>query len=113
MNCLPAISIFVSRNTPLESSALWLSACFLEDAAEALLEPLDEAVEELLDRGGGGGAAGAAAAAAAVVVPVEVMDLEVGKISWPAETAANAAASKLESQYLACSMEGLSGSRVE
>lgn len=110
MNCLPAISIFVSRNTPLESSALWLSACFLEDAAEALLEPLDEAVEELLDRGGGGGAA---AAAAAVVVPVEVMDLEVGKISWPAETAANAAASKLESQYLACSMEGLSGSRVE
>ena len=109
MNCLPAISIFVSRNTPLESSALWLSACFLEDAAEALLEPLDEAVEELLDRGGGGGAA----AAAAVVVPVEVMDLEVGKISWPAETAANAAASKLESQYLACSMEGLSGSRVE
>ena len=108
MNCLPAISIFVSRNTPLESSALWLSACFLEDAAEALLEPLDEAVEELLDRGGGGGAA-----AAAVVVPVEVMDLEVGKISWPAETAANAAASKLESQYLACSMEGLSGSRVE
>ena len=111
MNCLPAISIFVSRNTPLESSALWLSACFLEDAAEALLEPLDEAVEELLDRGGGGGAA--AAAAAAVVVPVEVMDLEVGKISWPAETAANAAASKLESQYLACSMEGLSGSRVE
>ena len=110
MNCLPAISIFVSRNTPLESSALWLSACFLEDA-EALLEPLDEAVEELLDRGGGGGAA--AAAAAAVVVPVEVMDLEVGKISWPAETAANAAASKLESQYLACSMEGLSGSRVE
>ena len=110
MNCLPAISIFVSRNTPLESSALWLSACFLEDAAEALLEPLDEAVEELLDRGGGGGAA---AAAAAIVVPVEVMDLEVGKISWPAETAANAAASKLESQYLACSMEGLSGSRVE
>ena len=108
MNCLPAISIFVSRNTPLESSALWLSACFLEDAAEALLEPLDEAVEELLDRGGGGGAA-----EAAVVVPVEVMDLEVGKISWPAETAANAAASKLESQYLACSMEGLSGSRVE
>ena len=108
MNCLPAISIFVSRNTPLESSALWLSACFLEDAAEALLEPLDEAVEELLDRGGGGGAA-----AGAVVVPVEVMDLEVGKISWPAETAANAAASKLESQYLACSMEGLSGSRVE
>lgn len=107
MNCLPAISIFVSRNTPLESSALWLSACFLEDAAEALLEPLDEAVEELLDRGGGGGAA------AAVVVPAEVMDLEVGKISWPAETAANAAASKLESQYLACSMEGLSGSRVE
>ena len=106
MNCLPAISIFVSRNTPLESSALWLSACFLEDAAEALLEPLDEAVEELLDRGGGGGAA------AAVVVPAEVMDLEVGKISWPAETAANAAASKLESQYLA-SMEGLSGSRVE
>ena len=105
MNCLPAISIFVSRNTPLESSALWLSACFLEDAAEALLEPLDEAVEELLDRGGGGGAA---AAAAAVVVPVEVMDLEVGKISWPVETAA----SKLESQYLA-SMEGLSGSRVE
>ena len=106
MNCLPAISIFVSRNTPLESSALWLSACFLEDAeAEALLEPLDEAVEELLDRGGGGGAA--------AVVPVEVMDLEVGKISWPAETAANAAASKLESQYLACSMEGLSGSRVE
>ena len=111
MNCLPAISIFVSRNTPLESSALWLSACFLEDAAEALLEPLDEAVEELLDRGGGGGAA--AVAAAATVVPVEVMDLEVGKISWPAETAANAAASKLESQYLACSMEGLSGSRVE
>ena len=109
MNCLPAISIFVSRNTPLESSALWLSACFLEDAAEALLEPLDEAVEELLDRGGGGGAA----AVAAAVVPVEVMDLEVGKISWPAETAANAAASKLESQYLACSMEGLSGSRVE
>ena len=111
MNCLPAISIFVSRNTPLESSALWLSACFLEDAeaAEALLEPLDEAVEELLDRGGGGGAA----AAAAVVPVVEVMDLEVGKISWPAETAANAAASKLESQYLACSMEGLSGSRVE
>ena len=108
MNCLPAISIFVSRNTPLETSALWLSACFLEDAAEALLEPLDEAVEELLDRGGGGGAA-----EAAVVVPVEVMDLEVGKISWPAETAANAAASKLESQYLACSMEGLSGSRVE
>ena len=107
MNCLPAISIFVSRNTPLESSALWLSACFLENAAEALLEPLDEAVEELLDRGGGGGAA------AAVVVPAEVMDLEVGKISWPAETAANAAASKLESQYLACSMEGLSGSRVE
>ena len=107
MNCLPAISIFVSRNTPLESSALWLSACFLEDAAEALLEPLDEAVEELLDRGGGGGAA------AAVVEPAEVMDLEVGKISWPAETAANAAASKLESQYLACSMEGLSGSRVE
>ena len=103
MNCLPAISIFVSRNTPLESSALWLSACFLEDAAEALLEPLDEAVEELLDRGGGGGAA-----AAAVVVPVEVMDLEVGKISWPVETAA----SKLEPQYLA-SMEGLSGSRVE
>ena len=102
MNCLPAISIFVSRNTPLESSALWLSACFLEDA-EALLEPLDEAVEELLDRGGGGGAAVAAA-----VVPVEVMDLEVGKISWPVETAA----SKLESQYLA-SMEGLSGSRVE
>ena len=100
MNCLPAISIFVSRNTPLESSALWLSACFLEDAAEALLEPLDEAVEELLDRGGGGGAA--------AVVPVEVMDLEVGKISWPVETAA----SKLESQYLA-SMEGLSGSRVE
>ena len=100
MNCLPAISIFVSRNTPLESSALWLSACFLEDA-EALLEPLDEAVEELLDRGGGG-------CAAAAVVPVEVMDLEVGKISWPVETAA----SKLESQYLA-SMEGLSGSRVE
>ena len=109
MNCLPAISIFVSRNTPLESSALWLSACFLEDAeaAEALLEPLDEAVEELLDRGGGGGAA------AAVVPVVEVMDLEVGKISWPVEFTTAAASTKLESQYLACSMEGLSGSRVE
>ena len=96
MNCLPAISIFVSRNTPLESSALWLSACFLEDAAEALLEPLDEAVEELLDRGGGGPAA------------VElVMDL-VGN-AWPVEILT--ACSKL-SPYFG-SMEGRNGSRVE
>ena len=92
--CLPAISILVSRNTPLESSALWLS-CFLEDA-EALLEPLDEAVEELLDRGGGGPAA------------VElVMDL-VGN-AWPVEILT--ACSKL-SPYFG-SMEGRNGSRVE
>ena len=95
MNCLPAISIFVSRNTPLESSALWLS-CFLEDA-EALLEPLDEAVEELLDRGGGGPAA------------VElVMDL-VGN-AWPVVEILTAC-SKL-SPYFG-SMEGRNGSLVE
>ena len=94
--CLPAISILVSRNTPLESSALWLS-CFLEDA-EALLEPLDEAVEELLDRGGGGPAA------------VElVMDL-VGN-AWPVVEEILTACSKL-SPYFG-SMEGRNGSLVE
>ena len=49
---LPAISILVSRNTllPLESSALWFSCFALEEAAEALLDPLEfEAVEELLE----------------------------------------------------------------
>ena len=79
MYFLPAISIFVSRKTPgvaSRTSALLLLAaavvvvvgsaaaavtaveaelavaCFLE--AEGLLDPLEEAVEELLDNGGGG-----------------------------------------------------------
>lgn len=68
--CLPAISILVSRKTVVSSTAATeavvfgallllvasdddVVACFLED--EGLLDPLEEAVEELLDNVGGGG----------------------------------------------------------